>query len=78
MHTPDCGKVPYPNPATAWRTIRALTSTTALLSHKRLHKACAAYRCQDCHQWHITHRQRDHLADWPQRRAALIKRERRT
>ena len=64
MLTP-CGKVSYPNPVTAWRTIRVLTRKTALLSHKRLHKACAAYHCQDCHQWHITHRRSDRPADWP-------------
>lgn len=52
----DCGKVPYPNPASAWRARHMLSRPTALLSHKRLHKRCAIYRCEQCHRWHLTHR----------------------
>jgi hypothetical protein len=54
MHT-DCGKIPYPNPASAWRTLHSLSQPIALLSHKRLHKRCRIYRCARCHAWHLTH-----------------------
>lgn len=68
----DCGKVPYPNPLTAWRTIRAAPR----LTHKKRYKCCTAYPCPRCHQWHIaTQGRHDHPADWPRRRAALLERE---
>ena len=71
----DCGKVPYPNPVTAWRAIRALSSKAALLHHKKLHKYCTAYPCEHCHHWHITKMNFDRPADWRQRRAAGAERE---
>ena len=73
-----CGKVPYPNPVTAWRALRALTRKTALFHHKKRHKRCTAYPCEHCHHWHITQQRRDRPADWPQRRAAGAEREWRT
>lgn len=65
----DCGKVPYPNPLTAWRAIRTPT-------RKKRYKHCTAYPCPTCHQWHITTKgHHDYPADWPRRRRALIERE---
>ena len=72
----DCGKVPYPNPVTAWRAIRALTSKTALLHHKQLHKRCTTYPCAQCHHWHLTKQNHDRSAAWRQRWATDSERER--
>ena len=72
----DCGKVPYPNPVTAWRAIRALASKTALLKHKQLHKRCTAYLCEQCHHWHITRQNPDRSAAWRQRQIKLRESER--
>ena len=66
-----CGKVSYPNPITAWRVIRALSSKTALLHHKKLHKRCTAYPCAQCHHWHLTKMNHDRPADWRQRLMTL-------
>lgn len=71
-----CGKVPYPNPVTAWRAIRALSSKAALLHHKKLHKRCTAYPCEQCHHWHITKINFDRPADWRQRQIKLRESER--
>ena len=72
----DCGKVPYPNPVTAWRAIRALTRKAALFHHKKLHKRCKAYPCGQCHHWHITKMNYDRPADWRQRQIKLRESER--
>ncbi len=71
-----CGKVPYPNPVTAWRAIRALASKAALLHHKKLHKRCTAYPCEQCHHWHITKMNFDRPAAWRQRQIKLRESER--
>ena len=54
MHR-HCGKVPYPNPVSAWRAIRTFTDHTTLFTHKQIHPRCTAYRCEQCHHWHLTH-----------------------
>ncbi len=55
MHD-HCGKVPYPNPAMAWRAMRTLSSKLALISHKNLYKRGQVYHCPTCNAWHLTHR----------------------
>lgn len=55
--TPDtCGKIPYPNPASAWNIIQRLQHPSARHTHKVLHQKNIPYRCTLCHQWHITHK----------------------
>ena len=42
----DCGKVTYKNPVSAWRAIRALSSSkNALQNHRKIYKRCTAYHC---------------------------------
>ncbi len=55
MHD-HCGKVPYPNPVRAWRSIRTLSSKLALISHKHLYKRNQVYHCPICNYWHLTSR----------------------
>ncbi|MDQ5908316.1 MAG: hypothetical protein QG599_407 [Pseudomonadota bacterium] len=55
MHS-HCGKVPYPNPVTAWRVLRSLSHPLALVSHKHLYKRNQVYRCPSCKAWHLTSR----------------------
>ncbi len=55
MHI-HCGKVPYPNPTSAWRAIRTLSNPLALVSHKHLYKRSQVYRCPICNAWHLTSR----------------------
>ena len=52
----SCGKVSYSNPVAAWRALRTLCSHTARFTHKRIHRRCRPYRCEDCHCWHLTRR----------------------
>lgn len=51
----DCGKVPYPNPLAAWRVILSFTKPEHYLKHKEVDRPLRAYRCAQCHQWHLTH-----------------------
>lgn len=68
----DCGKVTYKNPVSAWRAIRALSSSkNALQNHRKIYKRCTAYHCDQCHQWHTTRQNRDRPADWPRHGRAL-------
>lgn len=79
MNCPISGFTSYPTAQAAWNVIRLLTGKPALLTHKQPGKLGGfAYRCDYCHQWHITSRQNRHRpADWRQRRMARMERERR-
>lgn len=55
MNSCPTGKQCYPNPTAAWRVIKLLTSKSTLRSHKQISKSGGhAYRCEQCHQWHMT------------------------
>lgn len=55
MHS-HCGKVPYSTSASAWRTLGVIGHDLALITHKRIHKNCRVYRCDQCQAWHLTRR----------------------
>ncbi|MDQ5910892.1 MAG: hypothetical protein QG599_2989 [Pseudomonadota bacterium] len=55
MHS-HCGKVPYPNPVTAWRVLRSLRQPLALMSHKNRCQRRQIYRCPNGQAWHLASR----------------------
>lgn len=50
-----CGKVPFSSPTVAWRVITAFTKPEHWLKHKEVERPTRAYRCPQCHCWHVTH-----------------------
>lgn len=52
----NCGKIPYPNPASAWRVISLLQQPHVRHTHKATHRKNRTYHCTLCHQWHVTHK----------------------
>lgn len=52
------GKIPYPSPAAAWRTIGFMSASRARHTHTRSGRGGFAYQCGECGQWHTTRGQR--------------------
>jgi hypothetical protein len=71
---PQSGKQCHPTAASAWRVIQLRASKLTLLQHKqRMPPGGCAYRCDHCHQWHLTRQQHRHgPSDWLRRRLARM------
>jgi len=52
------GKISYPSPADAWRTIEFMSARRARHTHTKSGKGGFAYQCGECGQWHTTRSQR--------------------
>lgn len=52
------GKICYPSPAAAWRTIGFMSNNRARHTHTKSGRGGFAYQCQECGQWHTTRGQR--------------------
>ena len=51
----SCGKIPFSTAAMAWRIIVGYANHH-WLGQKLDERPIDAYRCPQCHEWHITHR----------------------
>lgn len=54
---PQSGKQSYPTADAAWRVLRRQASQRWLHTHKSNGLTGCAYRCEYCHQWHISRQQ---------------------